>query len=76
MKRKSPHEPYARVMSAADAIADADRLGEILRRKAPNFEPAVEPRIPLVSNLAALDHFPQANLMAVENRLDEQLLGR
>lgn len=76
MKRKSAHEPSAKVMSAADTIADANRLKDLFRQQALRSAPTVEPCIPLASFLAALDHFPRKDLLEVKQKLDERLMAR
>ena len=43
MKRKTAHEPSAKLMSAIDTIADANRLKELFREQAPRSAPAVDP---------------------------------
>ena len=70
------HEPDAPLMSADDAIADADRLKELLRGKALNSEPSVELRIPLATFIAALDRFDETELLLVKQRLDGKLRAR
>ena len=76
MKRKTVHEPAAILMSAADTIADANRLKELFREQALRSAPAVELRIPLASFLAALDQFPRKDLLEVKQKLDERLMAR
>ena len=69
MKRKFVHEPSAKLMSAADSIADANRLKELFTERALRSAPAVEVRIPLASFLAALDQFPRKDLLEVKQNL-------
>ncbi len=76
MKRKSAHETSAKLMSAADTIADANRLNELFREQALRSAPAVELRIPLSSFLAALDQFPRKDLLEVKQKLEERLMAR
>ncbi len=76
MKRKSVHEPAAKLMSAADTIADANRLKELFREQALRSAPAIEMRIPLASFLAALDQFPRKDLLEVKQKLEERLMAR
>ena len=76
MKRKSIHEPAAKLMPAADAVADADRLKELFIERALRSAPAVEVRIPLASFLAALDQFPRKDLLEVKKKLEERLRTR
>ena len=76
MKRKSAHEPFSKLMSAADSIADANRLKELFREQALRSAPAIELRIPLASFLAALDQFPRKDLLEVKQKLEERLMVR
>jgi hypothetical protein len=73
---KTVHEPDVPLMSADDAIADADRLKELLRRKALNSGLSVELRIPLATFLAALDRFDETELLLVKQHLDGKLRAR
>ena len=76
MRRKSIHEPSAKMMSAADTMADANRLKELFAERALRSARAVEVRIPLASFLAALDQFPRKDLLEVKQRLEQRLLTR
>ncbi len=75
-RKTSVHEPDAPLMSADDAIADADRLKELLRGKALSSELSVELRIPLAAFLAALDRFDETELRLVKQRLDGKLQAK
>ena len=73
MKRKSAHEPRAKVMSAADVWDDAQRLTIVLRRNLLKAEPMVRLQIPLSVFLSALDGFSQDELIILRRRVEERL---
>ena len=54
MKRKSVHEPQARVMRAEDVWEDAQQISHVLRQNRLRAEPVVQLPIPLSSFLSAL----------------------
>lgn len=76
MIEKTIHEPDAPLMSAEDAIADAERVKEALRKKALTTEPSVELKIPLDVFLDALDQFERSELLLVKQRLEGRLQAK
>ena len=75
MKRKSAHEPKAKLMSAAEVWDDAQHLTNILRHNVLKAEPVVSLPIPLSVFLSALDTFSQDELLLVQQRIEERLVG-
>ena len=73
MRTKTAHEPKARVMSAAEAREDADRIASVLRRNALKAEPTVGLRVPLSVFLSALDNFNRDELLILRKRVEERL---
>ena len=73
MKRKSVHEPKAKVMSAAEVWEDAQQVAEVLRRNLLKAEPTVGLRIPLSVFLSALDDLSREELVILRKRVDERL---
>lgn len=73
MKRKSAHEPKAKVMSAAEAWADAQEVAQVLQRNLLSAEPTVGLRIPLSIFLSALDDLSREELVILRKRVDEHL---
>jgi len=76
MNEKTVHEPNARLMSADDAIADADRVKDMLRKNALSLEPLIELKIPLEAFLAALERFDERELLLVKRRLEGRLQAK
>ena len=74
MKPRTVHEPEAELMSAADVIADADRLHELFERKKREQKPAPSP-LSLASVLAAIGEFSKMDLLVVKQRLEARLLA-
>jgi hypothetical protein len=73
MKRKSVHEPEAKVMSAADAWDDAQQIAEVLRQNLLKAEPAVQLQVPLSIFLSALDSLSRDELALLRQRVEERL---
>ncbi|MBM4047087.1 MAG: hypothetical protein FJ279_18450 [Planctomycetes bacterium] len=73
MKRKSAHEPKAKVMRAAEVWDDAQQIAEVLRRNLLKADPMVRPQIPLSAFVAALDNFSREELTILRQRLEERL---
>jgi len=73
MKRKSAHEPKAKVMSAADVWDDAQRIANVLRSNLLKTEPAVRLEIPLSVFLSALEGLSRDELLILRNRVEERL---
>ena len=76
MKRKTIHEPKATLMSADDAIADADRLKQLRQPRNQTSPSSVELHIPFDTFLAALDRFQRKELLAVKQRLEKRLVSK
>ncbi|MBM3133789.1 MAG: hypothetical protein FJZ89_00560 [Chloroflexi bacterium] len=73
MKRKSVHEPEAKLMSAADVWDDAQQIAEVLRQNLLKAEPAVQLQVPLSVFLSALDSLSQDELVLLRQRVEERL---
>jgi hypothetical protein len=72
MKRKTTHEPKAKLMSAADVWDDAQQIASVLRRNAKS-EPVVRLQIPLSVFLSALDSLDRDELAILRDRVQQQL---
>lgn len=66
------HEPEAELLSADDAIQDAERLRARFRQRR-EAERAVPLRVPLWVLLEALDHLDSEALRQVAHRAEERL---
>ena len=75
MKPGTVHEPEAELLTAEDAIADAERLIELFERKKREQKPAPSP-LSLASVLAAIEEFPKMDLLVVKQRLEARLLAK
>lgn len=73
MKRKSAHEPKARVMSAADAWDDAQQIASVLQQNLHKAEPVVRLQIPLSAFLAALDSLDRDELVILHEQVQKHL---
>jgi len=74
MKRKTTHEPKAKLMSAADVWDDAQQIASVLRRaKRVRSEPVVQLQIPLSVFLSALDSLDRDELAILRDRVQQQL---
>jgi hypothetical protein len=73
MKRKSVHEPKAKVMSAADAWDDAQQIATVLKQNLMKAEPVVRLQIPLSAFLIALDNLNHDELVILHKRVEQHL---
>ena len=73
MKRKSVHEPRAKVMSATDVWNDAQQITSVLRENLLRAEPTVRLQIPLSVYLSALDNLSRDELIILRERVQERL---
>ncbi len=73
MKRKSVHEPKARVMTAADTWDDAQQIASVLQQNLQRVEPTVRLQIPLSAFLSALDSLNRDELMILRDQLQKHL---
>ena len=73
MKRKSSHEPEAKVMRAEDVWDDAQQLAQVLRQNLWKAEPLVRVQIPLSALLSALDSLSQDELRILQKRVEQKL---
>jgi len=73
MNGQSPHEPKAKVMSAADVWDDAQQIAEVLRQNLLKAEPVVRLQIPLSVFLAAVDDFDHDELLVLRQRIEARL---
>ncbi len=70
MKKKSVHEPKAKVMSAAEVWDDAQEVTNLFRQNLLKSEPLVELRIPLSVLLSAIDNFKRDELLILQKHID------
>jgi len=68
----SVHEPEAELLSAEDAILDAERLRTLFRQQRQTSQP-VQLQMPLWVLLDALDHLELEALRLVARRVEERL---
>ncbi|MFQ5616483.1 MAG: hypothetical protein ACE5GO_08495 [Anaerolineales bacterium] len=73
MKRKTVHEPEAKLMSAAEVWDDAQQIAEVLRRNLLKTKPVVKLQIPLSAFLTSLDDFSRDELVILRQRVEERL---
>jgi hypothetical protein len=73
MKKKSAHEPKAKVMSAAEAWEDAQQIASVLRQNLLNAEPLVRLQIPLSALLSALDSLKRDELVILQKHVKSRL---
>ena len=73
MKRKSAHEPRAKVMGAAEVWDDAQQIAAVLRQNLLKAEPVVSLSVPLSVFLSALDSFSREELAILRKRVEERL---
>jgi hypothetical protein len=73
MKRKSAHEPKAKVMSAADTWEDAQGVAQVMQGNLLRAEPTVGLRIPLSVFLSALDELSREELVILRQRVTARL---
>ena len=72
-EQKSVHEPGARLLSAQDAIQDAERLRGLLRRNRQRAEREVQLRVPFTVIIEAVDQLEASELRLLAQRLEERL---
>jgi hypothetical protein len=72
-KQKSVHEPNAQLLSAQDAIQDAERLQELLWRNRQQAEREVQLRVPFTVILKAIDQLEASELRLLVQRLEDRL---
>jgi len=73
MKRKSVHEPQAKVMSAEDVWEDAQQISNVLRQNRLKAEPVNQLHIPLSSFLSALDTLSREELVILHKHIEERV---
>ena len=73
MSEKSVHEPEARLLSAQDAVQDAERLRALLRRNQQRAEREVQLRVPFTVIIEAIDQLETGELRLLAQRLEERL---
>lgn len=69
---KSVHEPEAELLSAEDAIQDAERLRALFRQRRQAEQP-VPLQVPLWVLLEAIEHLEPEVLRQIDRRIDERL---
>lgn len=72
-EQKSVHEPGARLLSAQDAIRDAERLHGLLRRNRQQAEREVQLRVPFSVLIEAIEQLEAGELRLLAQRLEERL---
>jgi hypothetical protein len=70
---KSVHEPNAPLLSAQDAIQDAERLRELLWRNRQQAEQEIQLRVPFTVILNAIDQLEAGELRLLVQRLEDRL---
>ena len=73
MKRKSAHEPKAKVMSAAEVSDDAQQIAAVLRHNLLKSEKVVRLQIPLSAFLSALDNLSRDEQVILRKRVEHRL---
>jgi hypothetical protein len=73
--QKSVHEPDEELLSAEEAIEDAERL-DILFRRRRQTEQFVALRVPLSALMEAIDQLDLEDLRKVGKRVEERLTAR
>jgi len=67
------HEPDAPLLAADDAIQDAGRLQELLRRNAQRAQHEIRLSVPLSAIMEAVEQLGPEELRLLAQRLDERL---
>ena len=67
------HAPEAQLLSAEDAIRDAEQLGALLQRNRRRSERRVSLRVPFTVIIEAIDQLKVGELHLLSQRLDERL---
>jgi len=75
VKQKSIYEPGAQLLSAQDAIQDAERLQALLLRNGQRAEREVQLRVPFTVIIEAVDQLEADELRLLAQRLEERLAG-
>ncbi|MDZ7289112.1 MAG: hypothetical protein ONB44_15230 [candidate division KSB1 bacterium] len=75
MRKKTVHEPKAKVMSAIEVWDDAQQIATILRQNLSRAEPVVRLQIPLSALLSALDSLGRDELVILQKRVKERLVA-
>jgi len=73
MKKKSVHEPKAKLMSAAEVWDDAQEVTRAFRQNLLEAEPVVRLNIPLSALLSALDTLSRDELAILQKRVKARL---
>jgi hypothetical protein len=74
-EQKSVHEPNAPLLSAQDAIQDAERLRELLWRNRQQAEREVQLQVPFTVILKAIDQLEASELQVLAQRLEDRLVA-
>ena len=73
MKRRSTHEPKAKVMSAPEVLEDAQQIVAVLRENLLTAGPLVRLHVPLSAFLAALDNLSHDELVMLRKHVEARL---
>ena len=73
MKRRSAHEPKAKLMSAPEVWEDAQQIADVLRENLFKAGPLVRLHVPLAAFLAALENLSQDELLLLRKHVDARL---
>lgn len=73
VEQKSVHEPEAQLLSAQDAIQDAERLRALLLRNRQRAEREVQLQVPFTVILQAIDQLEPGELRMSAQRLEDRL---
>jgi len=73
VEQKSVHEPEAQLLSAQDAIQDAERLRALLLRNRQQAEREVQLQVPFTVILQAIDQLEPGELRMLAQRLEDRL---
>ena len=76
VKQKSIYEPGAQLLSAQDAIQDAERLQGLLLRNRQRAEREVQLRVPFTVIIEAVDQLEADELRLLAQRLEERLADK
>ena len=74
-EQKSVHEPGVEMLSAQDAIRDAERLRALLQRNRQQANREVRLRVPFAAIMEAIDQLEVGELRQLAQRLEERLAG-
>jgi hypothetical protein len=73
VEQKSTHEPGAQLLSAQDAIRDAERLQALMLRNRQRAEREVQLRVPFTVIIEAVDQLEADELRLLAQQLEERL---